>query len=129
MATEYEEWFASWRRESWANEAETSVLESYLDGSLTRSEAAENITAPAPDRRLPVDAKIGRVWGILFACATNCPEAHPTIIDLIREITSLPKPTDKKSVDWTDQQTPFGWLWRDTYDSKDFQDDDTMQMS
>lgn len=118
MANEYEEWFTSWRTETWSNEAKTSVLECYLDGSLTASEAAERITAPIEDRRLPADTQIGRVWGILFACAANLPEAHAAIIDLIREIISLPKPIDKRVVDWTDQQRTFGELWRDTYDSE-----------
>ena len=118
MATEYEEWFISWRRESWCNEAETSILESYLEGSLTPDEAAQNITVPTQDRRLPIGSNVGRVWQLLFSCATNCSESHPAIIDLIKEISSLPKPTDGKQVDWTDQQTSFGELWRDNYDSK-----------
>jgi hypothetical protein len=110
MVNEYEEWFNSWRKESWSNEAETSVLESYLRSSITSSEAAENISKPGPNRRLPASTKIGSVWEILFAC--------PAIVNLIREITLLPNRVDGNQVDWNDQSATFREMWGATYNSK-----------
>ena len=118
MASEYEEWLTSWRRETWCNESEANVLEAYLKGLLIVSDAALKITAPERDRRLPIGSKVGRVWQLLLSCATNCSESHSVLIDLIRAIAYQPKPTDQKQVDWTDQRTSFGELWRDKYDSK-----------
>jgi hypothetical protein len=118
LTSAFRAWFISWRRESWCNEAETSIFEGYLERLLMPDEAAQNITAPTQDRHLPIGSNVGRVWQLLFSCATNCPESHAAIIDLIKEITSIPKPTEGKQVDWTDQRTSFGELWRDNYDSK-----------
>lgn len=118
MASEYEEWLTSWRRETWCNEAETNVLEAYLKGLLIVNDAALKITTPERDKRLPGGSKVGRVWQLLLSCATNCSESHSAIIHLVRAIAYQPKPTDKNQVDWTDQRTSFGELWRDNYDSK-----------
>ena len=68
MVIQYKEWFTPWRQDSWFNDAETSVLVSYLEDSLPPREVVETITAPAPD------GKIERVWGILLIMRPTAPK-------------------------------------------------------
>ena len=80
----------------------------------TATEAAEQITAQASDRRRqPPNNRVGKIWNLLLACAEEVPNAQPQILNLFNAIFSLPKPEGKNGwdVDWSNEKQREGLGW------------------
>jgi hypothetical protein len=117
MSTDFPAWCRELKSENWFKAAEVDVFESYLTENITATEVAEKLTGYT-DRALTADSKVGRIWTLLMLCADECSAAHDAIIELIKAIIVIPASKDTGGVDWTDQETSFKELWRDSYDCK-----------
>jgi len=123
MANAYTEFFSTYRAQPAFNtELETVILESYLEGISTLKEAAEQITAPASDRRQPSNARVGKIWELFLSCGEEVPDAQTPVLELIQAIFSLPKPKGKDTwdVDWSKekQSEGLGWTWEGAHGGK-----------
>jgi hypothetical protein len=115
MATAFSDWCRQLKSEKWSNNSEIDILESYVSEGITATEAAARLTAYG-DRSQTANSKIGRIWTMLQLCADECPDTHDALIELIRALVAIPPSKDTGSVDWSDQETSFKELWRDSYD-------------
>jgi hypothetical protein len=92
MDPEITQWVESTKKDKWGDTPESISFSSYLSESIFVEEAAANITAPSTDSNLPANTKVAIVWAMLFSCIEDCPTAHSQIIELIKAITSHPRP-------------------------------------
>jgi hypothetical protein len=86
------EWFEATKNYKWGDTRESEIFSSYLSESIFVDEAAANLTEPSNNTTPPTDTKMAIVWAMLFSCVEDCPSAHLHIIELIKTITSLPRP-------------------------------------
>lgn len=115
MSTDFPAWCSDIKTEKWCKDSEVDILESYLLGSITAFEAAENLTEYA-DRRQTAQSKVGRIWTLLQVCADECADAHDALVELIKSIIATPASKNTGGVNWADQERSFSESWRDSYD-------------
>lgn len=115
MATDIQAWCRETKSAKWTDDREVEILESYLEETLTASEAAEELTAYI-DRNKTLETKIGRIWTLIQLCAVNCADLHELMVQLIKAIIASAPSKRTGGVDWTKQETSFKELWRDSYD-------------
>lgn len=115
MATDIQAWCREAKSENWTDDREVDALEAFLDGSLTATEAAQELTEYT-DRRKASNNQVGRIWTLLQLCAVECADLHEPLVDLIKAIVACAPSKRTGGVDWTKQETSFRELWRDTED-------------
>jgi len=113
MANEYTTFFTAYRHQPGFNKPDshdalqTDVLESYLSGAVDANVAAQQITAPALERKQPANRKIGNIFPLLFQCVEERIESHSVIISLLKAIFVLPKPESNIDIDWPSKSRMF----------------------
>lgn len=95
---------------------ETSTLEAYLTQSLTAQQCATEITKYT-DRRLPVNSKIGGVYNLILRTGKDVSESQDDLIELLKEIRSIPSSKDTGSIDWSSETQSFDETVRGIRDS------------
>jgi hypothetical protein len=115
MATTLPDWCRQLKSEKWTKDSEVDVLESYFTEAITATEAAATLTTYT-NRAQTASSKVGRIWTMLQLCAEECPEAHDAILELIKALVVIPSSKNTGGVDWSDEETSFKELWRDSYD-------------
>lgn len=119
MATDFSAYFAGIKADFPGSE--TATLEAYLTQSLTAQQCATEITKYT-DRRLPVNSKIGGVFNLILRTGKDIPETQDDLIELIKEIRTIPSSKDTGNIDWKSETQVFeetvrgirDALWSDT---------------
>ncbi|KAK2831001.1 hypothetical protein FQN49_007104 [Arthroderma sp. PD_2] len=114
MAIVYTEWFADAKDDSSFDRADLETLESYLDGTLSVGDAAQQLTE-GEDRR-----ELGKLWVMFLVLSKRDPEVHESIANLISTIFAIPPPEEEENPDaWSDDVVrAFSINWRDVHDGE-----------
>ncbi len=80
---------------------EASALELYLTNETTAQQCAVEITKYTK-RNLPVNSKIDVIHHLIFTIAYDAADSHDKLIDLIKEIRSVPKSKETGDVSWAE---------------------------
>jgi hypothetical protein len=117
MSEELTEWLTAMRNEKKYDEHDIKAFEELLSGTITVQEAAAGLSQPGPSQRLlHTNHKLEYIPNLFYPCVLHCAESHEPIIELVKEIRALPKPNEKRVVNWTvwtENLHLFGWGWED----------------